>query len=114
MSVDEIHIPTGVGDHLLEQMLARSRSDRKITFSVGGQQIYKGIFVILEYPELKTRYTRGVTMQDLENVNWLLDDMECQLNDYLGWKGTLDDGVIRHDHFSIVKERDDGQNAIRD
>jgi hypothetical protein len=83
MSVDEIHIPTGVGDRLLEQMLARSRSDRKITFSVGGQNLFNGIFVALEDSE-RVAYTRAaISLQDLEHINYILDDMECRLNDYL-------------------------------
>ena len=81
--MDEIHIPIGVGDHLRKQMIARSRPDRKITFSVGGRKMFKGIFVTLEDPERDVHCTRAVIMQDLEHVNWVLDDMEHRLNDYL-------------------------------
>ena len=80
--MDEIHIPVGVGDHLLKQMLARSRPDRKITFSVGGEKPFDGIFVTLDDLERDVHYTRPVTVQDLEYVNWVLDDMECRLNEY--------------------------------
>lgn len=81
--MDEIHIPVGVGDHLLKYIFARSRSDRKITFSVGGEKMFKEMFVTMEDPERNVHHIRAVKIQDLEHINWVLDDMEHQLNDYL-------------------------------
>lgn len=81
--MDEIHIPAGAGDRLLEQMIARSGSDRKITFSVGGRMPFDGIFVTMEDSEHDVHHVRPVVMQDLEHINWVLDDMEQSLNDYL-------------------------------
>ncbi len=83
MSVDEIHIPIGVGDHLLKQMLSRSRSGRKITFGVDGQKTFDGIFVTMEDSERDAHIRVAISLQDLEHISYVLDNMECQLNDYL-------------------------------
>lgn len=81
--MDEIHIPIGVGDHLLKQMMVRSRPDRKITFSVGGKETFKGLIVTLDDCKRNAHVRRAVILQDLEHINWVLDDMEYQLNDLL-------------------------------
>ena len=81
--MDEIHIPTGVGDRLIKQTIMRSRPDRKITFSVGGHEMFKGMFVTLEDCKHDAHIRRSVIMQDLEHIDWVLDDMEYQLNDLL-------------------------------
>lgn len=82
--MDELKLPIGVGDHLIEQMVARSRPDRKITFSVGGQKMFNGIIVTLDDTERNAHIRRAVIIQDLEHINWVLDDMEYQLNSLIG------------------------------
>ncbi len=82
--MDEFKLPVGVGDHLIEQMIERLRPDRKITLSVGGLEMFKGMIVTLDDLEHNVHIRRGVIMQDLEHIDWVLDDMEYQLNSLIG------------------------------
>lgn len=81
--MDEIHIPIGVGDYVLKQMLSRTSPSKQIMVSSGGRTWFNGMTVTMHDSEANVSVSRAVIMQDLEHIGWILDDMEYQLNDYL-------------------------------
>ena len=77
--MDEIHIPIGVGDYVLKQMLSRASSSRQIKVCCGGHKLFKGVTVTMLDSEEDVAVTRAVILENLEHIGWILDDMEYEI-----------------------------------
>lgn len=78
--MDEVKIPIGVGDYVLKQMLSRTSPSRQIRVSSGGHKLFTGVTVAMHDSEAAVGVTRAVILQDLEHIEWILDDMEYEID----------------------------------